>query len=73
MVRLAKARLGRASLFLHKGSHFRRHFWSRGRIFALLTLHFCLRGHIFDAIPGEGVRFSTPLNMLQNNTYRRYF
>ena len=28
---------------------------------ALLTVHFCLRGRIFDAISGEGVRFSAPL------------
>ena len=30
-------------------------------IFALVAVHFCPRVCIFDAISGEGVRFSTPL------------
>ena len=32
-----------------------------GSIFAVLTVHFCLRGRIFDAISNEGVRLLTPL------------
>ena len=33
----------------------------RGVIFALLNVNLCLRGTIFDAISGEGVRFPAPL------------
>ena len=33
------------------------HFWRRGRIFAFSMVNFCLRGRIFGAISGEGVRF----------------
>ena len=52
---------GTGSVLSAKGSHFCPHFWPRGRIFALLIVYFCLRGRIFDAISGEGVRFPEPL------------
>ena len=40
-----------------------------GVVFARLTVGFCLRGHIFDVISCEGVRFSAPLNTARTDAF----